>query len=298
MSSAFCHVQIRRVDFAMIRSTHLLMLRTLVVISVLIARPALAVPLPPATFWGTLTLDGAPAPDGSILRALIQNVEFASTTVFSRNGQQGLYVIDIPADDPNTPDVPEGGQPGQIITFAIDGAKIGQTAIWKVGNAGNVNLLGNPTTSPVANFICLPRAGPVPLIIRCTDTSTGSPNAWFWTFGDGANSTTQNPVYTYNSIGAYNIGLTASNASGTDLLIRPNYILVYTLTPTNTPQIGGTPSPDTPTNTPIGGTPSPDTPTNTPPTATAINEVTSTPTVTSITTPPPIYLPLIHDRNP
>src|SRR5574338_167130 len=34
-------------------------------------RPAQAVAYPPATVWGTLTLDGTPAPNGSVLHAAI-----------------------------------------------------------------------------------------------------------------------------------------------------------------------------------------------------------------------------------
>jgi hypothetical protein len=97
-------------------------------------------PLPPTTLWGTLIIDGVAASDGAALRALIGGTEFASTTVFSHEGQQGLYVIDIPSDDPNTVDVIEGGQPGQVIAFAVDGVKIEQTANWEVGDVIQLNL--------------------------------------------------------------------------------------------------------------------------------------------------------------
>ena len=47
-----------------------------------------------------------------------------------------------------------------------------------------------------------------------TDISTNSPTEWFWEFGDGGNSTVQNPVHAYPVDGDYNVCLTASNAYG------------------------------------------------------------------------------------
>ena len=38
---------------------------------------------------------------------------------------------------------------------------------------------------------------------------------WSWNFGDGANSTMQNPMHTY-SAGNYTVTLTISNVNGTD----------------------------------------------------------------------------------
>lgn len=46
--------------------------------------------------------------------------------------------------------------------------------------------------------------------IQFTDTSTGAPTAWSWLFGDGGNSTEQNPVYCYSTVGSYNVALNVS----------------------------------------------------------------------------------------
>ena len=53
--------------------------------------------------------------------------------------------------------------------------------------------------------------GPVPLHVKFTDTSTGSPTTWSWNFGDGTTSSSQNPVHTYTNPGTYSVTLTASN---------------------------------------------------------------------------------------
>jgi PGF-pre-PGF domain-containing protein len=74
---------------------------------------------------------------------------------------------------------------------------------------------GIPAISlPISNFSETPTMGTAPLSVAFTDTSTGSPTAWNWDFGDGANSTEQNPTHTYSVVGTYTVNLTVSNANG------------------------------------------------------------------------------------
>ena len=72
---------------------------------------------------------------------------------------------------------------------------------------------GTPTV-PVANFSGTPTSGSAPLNVTFTDSSTQSPTAWYWDFGDGNVSTVQSPSHTVHSGGKYIVTLTASNASG------------------------------------------------------------------------------------
>ena len=46
--------------------------------------------------------------------------------------------------------------------------------------------------------------------VQFTDTSTGNPTNWLWSFGDGTESTLQNPTVTFASAGTYTIQLIAS----------------------------------------------------------------------------------------
>ncbi len=62
----------------------------------------------------------------------------------------------------------------------------------------------------VANFTADVVFGCGPLVVTFTDTSTGSPNAWLWDFGDGSMSNDQNPSHTYTVDGSYEVKLTAS----------------------------------------------------------------------------------------
>ena len=67
---------------------------------------------------------------------------------------------------------------------------------------------------PVADFTSDVTSGNAPLTVTFTDRSTGDPTAWNWDFGDGTDSTDQNPVHTYTSAGTYTVTLTVSNADG------------------------------------------------------------------------------------
>ncbi len=75
-----------------------------------------------------------------------------------------------------------------------------------------------------ANFTATPTSGKVPLTVNFIDTSDASPNQWLWDFGDGTNSTAQNPAHTYTSAGTYNVSLKAWNDLGSDTMEKTNYI--------------------------------------------------------------------------
>jgi len=108
--------------------------------------------------------------------------------------------------------------------------------------------------SPVASFISDVTSGSAPLMVDFTDTSTNSPIAWAWTFGDGGTSTAQNPSYTYTAPGTYTVSLLATNTAGSNSITKSNYITVsaakaaqvttYTTIPvTSTSQVAATAAP-------------------------------------------------------
>jgi len=80
---------------------------------------------------------------------------------------------------------------------------------------------------PVADFVASPTSGNPPLTVNFTDLSTGDPISWDWTFGDGGTSAAQNPSYTYNTVGLYTVTLTVTNANGSDVETKTDYINVY-----------------------------------------------------------------------
>jgi PKD repeat protein len=90
-----------------------------------------------------------------------------------------------------------------------------------------ITLTGTTTQKPVASFSSNTTSGNVPLSVLFSDTSTGSPTAWNWNFGDGtANSTVKNPTHVYSTAGIYTVTLTASNSAGSSTVTKTNYITV------------------------------------------------------------------------
>lgn len=76
----------------------------------------------------------------------------------------------------------------------------------------------DPPVAPTASFTTNPSppAGTAPLNVQFTDTSapgSGSITAWHWDFGDGNNSTQQNPSHVYNADGSYVVTLTVTNSA-------------------------------------------------------------------------------------
>jgi PKD repeat protein len=81
-------------------------------------------------------------------------------------------------------------------------------------------------TAPVADFSGTPTTGCAPLAVDFTDLSTNA-TSWSWDFGDGAGSSTaQNPSYSYTDPGCYTVTLTATNACGSDVATKVDYVCV------------------------------------------------------------------------
>ena len=62
--------------------------------------------------------------------------------------------------------------------------------------------------------------------VQFLDQSTGFVNKWFWDFGNGANSTLQDPSYTYTSPGVYKVTLVVTNLGGCIDTVRKDSIVV------------------------------------------------------------------------
>jgi beta propeller repeat protein len=101
-----------------------------------------------------------------------------------------------------------------------------------------ITLTGTTTQKPVASFSSNVTSGKVPFSVAFTDTSTGSPTAWNWNFGDGtANSTAKNPVHVYSKAGTYKVTLTVSNSAGSSTVAKSNYITATTSTTAKIPVV-------------------------------------------------------------
>jgi PKD repeat protein len=119
-------------------------------------------------------------------------------------------------------------------------------------NSGVLTLAGSynpctPTTpvAPVANFVANQTNVAPATTVSFTDQSTGVPTSWAWSiapatgwaYAGGTTSTSQNPQVTFNTVGQYTVSLTASNAQGSDLETKNNYIIVAQATGPCSPSV-------------------------------------------------------------
>ncbi len=83
-----------------------------------------------------------------------------------------------------------------------------------------VAITANDVPLPQPDFTWSPTSPAVGEQVQLTDTSTGSPTSWAWTFGDGQTSTAQHPVHTYSLSGDKTVTLTVTNAYGSGLATK------------------------------------------------------------------------------
>jgi gliding motility-associated-like protein len=65
-----------------------------------------------------------------------------------------------------------------------------------------------------------------PYTVNFNSNSTGFNLNYYWDFGDGNNSTQENPSHTYNTLGKYDVTLIVSDSSCNDTLSRSEYIIL------------------------------------------------------------------------
>ncbi|MFH0894350.1 MAG: T9SS type A sorting domain-containing protein, partial [Bacteroidota bacterium] len=104
--------------------------------------------------------------------------------------------------------------------------------VWAVLNS----TLSTLTTSdacqsivaPIANFSASSTTAVVGFPVQFNNLSTYSQTSWSWSFpgGNPSTSTVQNPIVTYNTVGQYNVSLTATNTAGNNTATKTNYINV------------------------------------------------------------------------
>ncbi|MFA5714578.1 MAG: fibronectin type III domain-containing protein, partial [Candidatus Paceibacterota bacterium] len=83
--------------------------------------------------------------------------------------------------------------------------------------------------SPVAQFSASPLSGNSPLTVKFTNLSTGTePMTYQWDFNNSeyVGSTEKSPTGIYESVGPHTIKLTATNAYGSNSIIKTDYISV------------------------------------------------------------------------
>jgi hypothetical protein len=77
-----------------------------------------------------------------------------------------------------------------------------------------------PPRAPDARFEWSPRSAAAGTLVQFTDTSSGLPSSWSWSFGDGTSSNQPSPTHAYDEPGFYQVNLAVSNAIGVDMTSR------------------------------------------------------------------------------
>lgn len=97
-----------------------------------------AVPPLPSSFYGTVTVNGANLPEGTLVQAKIDKKIVGYTQTILHEGKS-VYAIDVPGDDSSTSQV-EGGVRGDVIQFIVGGLTANETGTWNSGTFVEFNL--------------------------------------------------------------------------------------------------------------------------------------------------------------
>mgnify|MGYP000120848846 CR=1 FL=1 len=121
---------------------------------------AAQIPTPPNRFYGTVQVNGAPAPDGTRVLALIGDTECGRTDTVD-----GAYRLDVPAAAMRA----GCGSEGQVVRFRVAGMPVSQTAPWRGASFTELHLtvhiplfdtaaldLGSPCIPPPGQARCDP----------------------------------------------------------------------------------------------------------------------------------------------
>jgi len=127
------------------------------ILSLFLTKPALALPPFPSSFYGTIMVNDANVPDGTLIQALIGGQVCAEGYAKSYQ-DHSFYALDIRGNDTDTAAL-DGGREGDTVQFKIGGLLADQTAVWHGGM--NVRLdLTTVSSEAISPPEATPRAVP------------------------------------------------------------------------------------------------------------------------------------------
>jgi hypothetical protein len=112
-------------------------------------------PTPPSSPYGTIRVNDARVPDGTVVSAWCGGVSYRLTSTFVTSEESWYFNLDIPGDEPETLDVKEGCTPNEIVSFKIGDSWATEKAQWVSGSSGRLDLTGSSGTT-VARQTWLP----------------------------------------------------------------------------------------------------------------------------------------------
>ncbi len=171
-----------------------------------------AAPPVPASYYGTLLVNGANPPLPATVEALIGGVVYA-TANGQVSGPSVVYAIDVPADWPETPGTKEGGVVGDLVQFRVLGIICSQSTSWSSGlNALNLTATGTlPTASPTPTATLTPAVTSTPVTkdLKTTNTTIRDTDINSWNKTDVQPTARRNRLYVrqdiYNALSWFDI---------------------------------------------------------------------------------------------
>jgi len=159
--------------------------------------------------------------------ALVDNVALSSATVANFFFTPASPVVGQPVQFTDTS---TGGPISWLWAFGDGGFSTSQNPTHTFTSPGTFTLTltanysfpeGSHSTSRSvtvlaagsASFIFTPASPAAGQPVQFTDTSTGGPISWSWSFGDDGSSVSQNPTHTFASPGTFTVTLTVSYSS-------------------------------------------------------------------------------------
>lgn len=124
--------------FKVINTNFKMLITILIALTILTGHVLAAGPGIPNAFYGTVTWNGQPAPDGTTVVAKINGAQVASTTTSS--GKYGYPVGSFYVEDPSNV------RTGSTVNFFVNNVDTDQTGIFSNGDITNLNLVASGTT--------------------------------------------------------------------------------------------------------------------------------------------------------
>lgn len=149
-----------------------------ILFSLFLAAPALAFPPFPSSFYGTVKVNDANVPDGTVIQALIGGQVYAEEYTQTHQGNS-FFALDVAGDDTGTAAL-DGGRDGDAVQFKIGGLLADQTAVWHGGTNVVLNLTvtsSKPISKPPVIPTSVPTQTEIVILIRASlipSTSTQS----------------------------------------------------------------------------------------------------------------------------
>ncbi|GAB4331192.1 MAG: hypothetical protein Kow00127_23200 [Bacteroidales bacterium] len=136
----------------------------------------------------------------------------------------------------NAPGTIHASNPAGALTFVFTSGFLTNGAGWEA----SISCL--PPTPPVADFTADLTVAGVNQTVTFQDLSANIPTSWNWsitpatfTFVGGTGANSQNPQVQFSATGFYTVSLTVTNAGGSDIITKTNFIEVVDCTVTSLP---------------------------------------------------------------